>query len=45
MHFTEYKNVFPCSPARKYRNSIETAIIKEVNEISKKHLVPIRKNS
>jgi hypothetical protein len=44
MHFTEYKNVFPGSP-KKYRNSVETAIIREVNEQYKKHLVPLRKGS
>jgi hypothetical protein len=44
MHFTEYKNVFPASP-KKYRNSVESALLKEPNEANKKQLAPIKKMS
>jgi hypothetical protein len=44
MHYTDYKNAFPRSSKKSY-NSVETAIVKEVNELNKKHFVPLRKCS
>jgi hypothetical protein len=44
MHYTDYKNGFK-GASKKSRNSVETAITKEVNELHKKHLVPLRRGS